>query len=128
MALHGHGSDRWQFAKDDRGECRAVRDVAAEYGLLMISPDDRARTSWMGPAAEADVRQLIRTCMKEHQIGKVIICGGSMGGWVARIMQLLLAAERPGSQIEAVAFNRSLNLADFSHYLEGTHLIYVTGE
>ena len=28
IALHGHGSDRWQFVKDPRGECRAARDVA----------------------------------------------------------------------------------------------------
>ncbi len=27
IALHGHGSDRWQFAKDPRDECRSVRDV-----------------------------------------------------------------------------------------------------
>ena len=24
VALHGHGSDRWQFVKDDRDECRAI--------------------------------------------------------------------------------------------------------
>ena len=28
IALHGHGSDRWQFVKDSRDECRAARDVA----------------------------------------------------------------------------------------------------
>ena len=27
VALHGHGSDRWQFARDPRDECRAARDV-----------------------------------------------------------------------------------------------------
>ncbi len=49
IALHGHGSDRWQFVKDARDECRAARDVAAKHGLLFVSPDYRARTSWMGP-------------------------------------------------------------------------------
>ena len=29
VALHGHGSDRWQFVKDGRDECRAARDAAA---------------------------------------------------------------------------------------------------
>src|SRR5258707_532737 len=47
FAFHGHGSDRWQFIKDSRGECRGVRDVAARFGLIVISPDYRAKTSWM---------------------------------------------------------------------------------
>ena len=29
IALHGHGSDRWQFVRDSRDECRAARDFAA---------------------------------------------------------------------------------------------------
>ena len=29
IALHGHGSDRWQYIKDPRDECRVARDVAA---------------------------------------------------------------------------------------------------
>jgi len=59
---------------------------------------------------------------------RVIYCGGSMGGWFARIMQLLLAAQRPNQRIEAVAFNPAFNLAEFSHYLEGPQLNYVTGD
>ena len=26
IALHGHGSDRWQYATDGRGECAGARD------------------------------------------------------------------------------------------------------
>src|SRR5262245_10263335 len=59
IALHGHGSDRWQFVHDPRDECRAARDVAAAHGMIYVSPDYRARTSWMGPKAEADVVQII---------------------------------------------------------------------
>src|SRR5262249_52977862 len=55
IALHGHGSDRFQFAQADRDECKAARDVAAKYKMLFVSPDYRAKTSWMGPKAEADV-------------------------------------------------------------------------
>ena len=51
VALHGHGSDRWQFVTQDRGECKGTRDVAAANGFLFVSPDYRAKTSWMGPAA-----------------------------------------------------------------------------
>lgn len=39
IALHGHGSDRWQFVKQDRAECRESRRVAAEAGMLFVSPD-----------------------------------------------------------------------------------------
>lgn len=49
IALHGHGSDRWQFARDPRSECCAARDVAAQHQMIYISPDYRAKTSWMGP-------------------------------------------------------------------------------
>ncbi|MEI2724830.1 MAG: hypothetical protein V9H26_15175 [Verrucomicrobiota bacterium] len=31
IALHGHGSDRWQFIRDTRDECRAARYVAATH-------------------------------------------------------------------------------------------------
>ena len=80
IALHGHGSDRWQFVRQERGECRAVRDVAAATGSLLVSPDYRATTSWMGPKAEADVVQIIDSIKKQFQVDRVILCGGSMGG------------------------------------------------
>jgi len=66
VALHGHGSDRWQFVRDPRDECRAARDVAAKHGLLFVSPDYRARTSWMGPKAEADVVQIIGELKRQY--------------------------------------------------------------
>ncbi len=83
IALHGHGSDRWQYVKDGRDECRAARDVAAKHGMLFVSPDYRARTSWMGPKAEADVVQIIAELRKRHKVGKVFLVGGSMGGSAA---------------------------------------------
>ena len=80
IALHGHGSDRWQFAKDTRDECRAARDAAAEHGMIFVSPDYRAKTSWMGPKAEADVVQIIEDLKKQRRVRRVVVCGGSMGG------------------------------------------------
>jgi poly(3-hydroxybutyrate) depolymerase len=59
VALHGHGSDRWQYIREPRDECRATRDVALKHGMLLVAPDYRARTSWMGPAAESDLQQII---------------------------------------------------------------------
>lgn len=80
IALHGHGSDRQQYVIDPRDECRAARDAAARYGLLYVSPDYRAKTSWMGPAAEADLVQIIAELRAGYRLGKVFLVGGSMGG------------------------------------------------
>jgi len=80
IALHGHGSDRQQYATVDRDECRAARDAAARYGMLFVAPDYRAKTSWMGPAAEADVVQIIGDLRRAYRVGKVFLVGGSMGG------------------------------------------------
>lgn len=80
IALHGHGSDRWQFVRQDRSECRAVRDVAATRGMILISPDYRASTSWMGPSAEADLVQIIAELRKRRSVRRVFLTGASMGG------------------------------------------------
>lgn len=80
IAVHGHGSDRWQFIRQERDECRAVRDVARKRGMILISPDYRAKTSWMGPKAEADMVQIIADLKKKYRVRRVILCGASMGG------------------------------------------------
>ena len=80
VALHGHGSDRHQFVDDTRGECAAAREAALLRGLLYVSPDYRAKTSWMGPAAESDMLDLLETLRRERGIAKFYFCGGSMGG------------------------------------------------
>ena len=71
IALHGHGSDRWQYIKEGRGECKSARDAATKHRMIFISPDYRARTSWMGPRAEADLVQIIADLKKQHTIGRV---------------------------------------------------------
>lgn len=80
IALHGHGSDRWQFATSEIAETRAARDVAAKHRMLYASPDYRAATSWMGPAAEADMVQMIAELCQQFAIDNVFVCGASMGG------------------------------------------------
>lgn len=80
VALHGHGSDRWQYATSDIAEVRGARDTAAKYEMIYVCPDYRAKTSWMGPKAEADVVQIIRNLKREYKIGKVFVAGASMGG------------------------------------------------
>lgn len=80
ITLHGHGADRWQFVKQTRGECRGARDVASRHGMLLVSPDYRAKTSWMGPQAEADMVQIINTLKQRFDVKHVIVSGASMGG------------------------------------------------
>ena len=112
IALHGHGSDRWQFVKDLRGECRAAREVAAVHGLLFVSPDYRAKTSWMGPKAEADVLQIIAELKRNHRVSRIILCGGSMGGTGA----LTFTALHPDLVDGVVALNGTANLVEFASF------------
>ena len=39
IALHGHGSDRWQFVNAERDECRAAREMAAKHNMIYLCPD-----------------------------------------------------------------------------------------
>lgn len=114
IALHGHGSDRWQFVRDGRDECRAARDAAKKYGMIYISPDYRAKTSWMGPAAEADVLQIISELKTQYPISKVVICGGSMGGTGA----LTFAALHPEKVDGVVSMNGTANLVEYDQFQE----------
>ncbi|OHE82925.1 MAG: alpha/beta hydrolase [Verrucomicrobia bacterium GWF2_62_7] len=112
IALHGHGSDRWQFVRDARGECRGARDVAAVHGMLFVSPDYRAKTSWMGPKAEADMAQIIAELKRRHRVTKIILCGGSMGGTGA----LSFTALHPDLVDGVVSLNGTANLVEFTGF------------
>jgi|GEM_PF-903749 len=114
IALHGHGSDRWQFINDQRGECLGLRDVAAKHGLIFISPDYRAKTSWMGPAAEADVVQIIREVKKRHPVNRVFIAGGSMGGTAA----LIFTALHPELIAGVCSLNGTANMVEYAGFKE----------
>ncbi len=112
LAFHGHGSDRWQFIKDARGECRGVRDVAAKHGMIVVAPDYRAKTSWMGPAAEADVVQIIGEVKQMHKVGRVFVAGGSMGGTAT----LIFAALHPDLVAGACSLNGTANLVEYEKF------------
>ncbi len=112
ITLHGHGSDRSQFVQQARGECRAARDVALAHKMLMVSPDYRAPTSWMGPAAEADLAQLIQILRKDHKVQRVILSGGSMGGTGA----LTFTALHPELIDGVVSLNGTANLVQYERF------------
>ena len=120
IALHGHGSDRWQYVRDDRGECKAARDFAAAHGMIYISPDYRATTSWMGPAAEADLVQLIAALQKEHKVRRVFLTGGSMGGTSV----LILAALHPELVAGVSSLNGTANMLEYTGFQDAIAASY----
>jgi len=114
IALHGHGSDRWQFINDPRDECRAARDVAAAHGMITVSPDYREPTSWMGPKAEADLVDIIAELRADGRVARVFLCGGSMGGAAG----LTFAVLHPDLLDGVVAMNGLANHVDFENFQE----------
>lgn len=119
IALHGHGSDRKQFASDGRSECRAARDAAAEAHMIFVSPDYRAPTSWMGPAAEADLVQLIGI-YRQKGVGRVVLTGGSMGG----TSTLIFTALHPELIAAACAMNPTADLVEYAGFPEAIAASY----
>jgi dipeptidyl aminopeptidase/acylaminoacyl peptidase len=114
IALHGHGADRWQFIREARDECRGTREAAARHGAILLSPDYRAPTSWMGPKAEADLVQIIATAKERHRIGRVFVSGGSMGGTGA----LTFAALHPDLVDGVCSLNGTANLVEYQRFLD----------
>ncbi|WP_298869004.1 alpha/beta fold hydrolase [uncultured Gimesia sp.] len=112
ITLHGHGSDRWQFIKNTRGECKAARDIAAKYHMIYISPDYRAKTSWMGPKAEMDLVQIIQDLKSKYNIDKVFLCGGSMGA----SSSLTFAALHPKLIDGVAAMNPTANHLEYNNF------------
>ena len=109
VCLHGHGSDRWQYVNTVRGETSAARDIARQHGMLFVSPDYRAMTSWMGPAAEADMLQIVGDLRQHYKVKRMIFSGGSMGASSA----LTFTALHPELVDGVVALN---GLADHVSY------------
>ena len=112
IALHGHGSDRWQFVKNSRDECAAARDAALKHRLIYVSPDYRAKTSWMGPKAEADLGQILAELRANYRVDKIIVSGGSMGGTAA----LTFAALHPDLVDGVVSMNGTANLVEYDQF------------
>lgn len=112
VALHGHGSDRWQFAKADRDECKAARTFSQTHGLIFVSPDYRAKTSWMGPKAEADMVQIFEELRTRHKVGRFFLTGGSMGGSSA----LTFAALHPDLVAGVAAMNPTSNHLEYDQF------------
>lgn len=112
IALHGHGSDRQQFATANRGEASAFREFASKHNMIAITPDYRAKTSWMGPKAEADLLQIIGDLKKKYNIGRVFVMGGSMGATSA----LTFAVLHPDMVDGVTALNGLANHLEYTNF------------
>lgn len=112
IVLHGHGSDRWQYINEKRGEARSARDIAIQNNMILVSPDYRAKTSWMGPAAEADLLQIIADLKKKYVIRYLILSGGSMGATSA----LTFTALHPDLVNGVVALNGLANHVEYTKF------------
>ena len=61
-------------------------------------------------------------------VEEVVFCGSSMGGWYARILQLMLHRERPGIDSAAIGFNPAFDLSLHGLLLLGPQQNHVTLE
>lgn len=112
IALHGYGSDRWQFIRADRGEVQGAKEFASKYQMIYVSPDYRATTSWMGPKAESDLVQIIGDLKKQFSVRRVFLCGGSMGGTSA----LTFAALHPNLIDGVTSLNGTANHLEYENF------------
>jgi len=105
----------------DNEKIVAVEGYAAVRGLQF-----RPYTVNYRPARE-HAEEILRQ-MAGETVEQVIFSGSSMGGWFARIMQLLLVRKRPGLPVEALAFNPAFDLGLHGHLLLGPQVNFVTLE
>ncbi len=112
VALHGHGSDLGQIFNGVHAEFNAVLDVAANHNAIVISPQYRGTTSWMGPAAEKDVEQIIVEQKEKRKIDRVLITGASMGG----SSSLTFASLHPELVDAVVAMNGTANHLEYERF------------
>ncbi len=114
FTLHGCGATRDWYVSGPNPHAIVTRETAAKHGMILISPDYRANTSWMGPAAEADMVQMIRDLRAKYRIGKVYVMGNSMGGSGA----LTFAVLHPDLVDGVAAFIPCANFLEYRSFSE----------
>jgi dipeptidyl aminopeptidase/acylaminoacyl peptidase len=78
----------------------------ANRNVIYICPEYRGN-SWMGPAAEEDLREIFRLTQKCYRPVKTLLTGGSMGGTSA----LIFASRNPGLIDGILAFCPATDVA-----------------
>lgn len=109
VVLHGHGSTGDQlYTRPD------IRDtwlpLLRELNLGIVSPNLRGN-AWMGPAAVADLRSIIRW-VKQQGAQRVLLLGGSMGGTGV----LIYTSLHPEDVAAVVSLCPATDLSDYYAY------------
>lgn len=92
--LHGAAShqDQGMTSGIYHGAFDLWHETLSSRGAIYICPEYRGG-SWMGPAAEADLGEIIRLVRERYTVGRLILAGGSMGG----TSSLIFASRQPHS-------------------------------
>jgi len=105
----------------DNEKILAVEGYAAARGFRFLPYTVNYRR------AREHAAEILRQLAGET-VEQVVFSGSSMGGWFARIMQLLLVRERPDLPVRALAFNPAFDLGLHGHMLLGPQVNFVTLE
>jgi len=105
----------------DNEKIVAIEAYAASRGLNFVPYTVNYR------CAREHAAEILQRLADEN-VEQVIFSGSSMGGWFARIMQLLLAGERAELPSKALAFNPAFDLGLHGHMLLGPQINFVTLE
>jgi len=105
----------------DNEKLVALEDYAARRGFRFVPYPVNYRR-----ACEHTAEILQR--LAGETLDQVVFSGSSMGGWFARVMQLLLAQASPGLPVAALAFNPAFDLGLHGHMLLGPQVNFVTFE
>lgn len=105
----------------DNEKIVAVEEYAAARGLGFVPYTVNYRR------AREHAAEILQR-LADDTVEQVVFSGSSMGGWFARVMQLLLARQRPRLPVEALAFNPAFDLGLHGHMLLGPQVNSVTLE
>lgn len=108
----------------DNAKICGVEALAARHGFRFLPRTVNYREARQ--RAEAVLREASEAHGRNGS--RVIFAGSSMGGWFARILQLMLAEREPGLRADALAFNPAFDLQLHGHLLVGPQVNHVTGE
>ncbi len=108
--LHGHGSsgDQLYTRKDI---CENWLPLFKQYDCNIVTPNLRGN-AWMGPAAVADLHELLKYLRVHHQARKFIFVGGSMGGTSC----LIYAICHPQDVDAVIAMCSATDIGDYARW------------
>ena len=109
-----------------------LEDYSGSAKIVAVAEFARDRSFGFMPVSinfrQATNHQKLILDQLQGDVDEVIFCGSSMGGWFARIMQLLLTQYQPGIKAVAIGFNPAFDLGPNEDFLIGPQMNFVTFE